>query len=574
MVYMKHTLEEAIKKALISLGLTPKAFVVEHPVELSHGDYATSVALSHSKEAGTSPRELAEKLKAELEKNMPEGVLSLDIAGPGFINFHLADDFFSKSIESILAEGDSFGSNKHRMGKKVMIEYTQPNPFKEFHIGHLMSNAIGESLSRILQFEGAQVVRANYQGDVGPHVAKALWAILKHKDNFPTEAMPLVERIRFISSCYVEGSQAYEEDEQAKQEINIINRKVFEKSDPEINIFYEKGRAWTLEHFEELYKILGTKFDYYFFESETAEIGKEIVKEGLSRGIFEESDGATVFKAEKYDPKLHTRVFITSLGLPTYETKELGLTKKKFELENPDLSIVTTAIEQADYMKVVTRALAELYPDIVSRIKHVTHGMMRLSSGKMSSRKGNVITGESLITDAVSLVYEKMAEREFSEDDKHTIAEIVGVAAIKYSILKQSTGSDIVFDFETSISFEGDSGPYLQYSLTRARSVLEKAKHAGISPSCSLRPQEVTTLEKYLYRFPEIVARAGEELEPYGIAHYAVALASAFNSFYAHHQIVNTDDIQAPYKVALTQAFFVTMKNSLNLLGIKIPEKM
>jgi len=222
-----------------------------------------------------------------------------------------------------------------------------------------------------------------------------------------------------------------------------------------------------------LYKILGTKFDYYFLESQMADIGREIVNANM--GIFEESDGAIVFKAEKYDPRLHTRVFITRNNLPTYEAKELGLTMEKFKtVPSMDLSIVETAVEQAEYMKVVTKAISLIHPEYANKMKHITHGMMRFASGKMGSRKGNVITGESLIQDMTALVQEKLKDRDWNDDEKKKVAEMVGVAALKYSILKQGIGGDIIYDFEKSISFEGDSGPYLQYSYARANSVLEK----------------------------------------------------------------------------------------------------
>jgi arginyl-tRNA synthetase len=266
--------------------------------------------------------------------------------------------------------------------------------------------------------------------------------------------------------------------------------------------------------------------------------------------------------------------------LPTYETKELGLTKKKFELESPDISIVDTATEQADYMRVVMQAISVLYPELEGKLKHITHGMMRFAQGKMSSRLGNVVTGESLLRDSKNMVLEKMADRDFSDVEKNSIAEMVGVAAIKYSILRSTVGSDIIFDFEKSISFEGDSGPYLQYTLVRANSVLEKAKHPSGASASSLwqgsknADREVFEIEKYLYQFPEVVERALSEYEPHHIATYLIELASSFNSFYANNKIIDDTDESSPYKIALTNSFAKVMQNGLWLLGIKVPEKM
>ena len=307
-----------------------------------------------------------------------------------------------------------------------------------------------------------------------------------------------------------------------------------------------------------------------------APIGESVVRGNIGK-IFEESDGAIVFKAEKHDPKLHTRVFITSAGLPTYETKELGLTEEKFKtLPDMNLCIVVTANEQADYMRVVARALSLIHPDYESKMKHITHGMMRLSTGKMSSRKGNIVTGESLIRDTIDLVSLKIKDREYDEELKSKIAEQVGVSAIKYSIMKQSTGGDIAYDFEKSISFEGDSGPYLQYSYVRAKSVLEKAMKENIlpDPHSENAPLEIFELEKILYRFPEVVERSAREYEPHYIANYLIEIAHSFNSFYGNNKVVDKEDKNSPYKIALTFAFTFVMKKGLHLLGIEAPEKM
>ncbi|MGH7250069.1 MAG: arginine--tRNA ligase, partial [Minisyncoccia bacterium] len=304
-----------------------------------------------------------------------------------------------------------------------------------------------------------------------------------------------------------------------------------------------------------------------------ADIGKEIVQANMGK-IFEESDGAIVFKAEKYDPKLHTRVFMTSQGLPTYETKELGLSSEKFKTEpNMHLSITITANEQEDYMKVVSKALSLIHPEFENKMLHITHGMMRFATGKMASRKGNVVTGEALLNDTKESVLKKIKEG-FSEEEKKNIAIDVGVAAIKYSILKQSIGGDIIFDFEKSISFEGDSGPYLQYSFARANSVIEKAKKENILPDFEIVPEDTTEVEKLLYRFPEIVFRSALEYEPHYITNYLIEIARAYNSFYGNTLIVDKKDKASAYKVALSFAFSFVMKTGLHLLGIKAPEKM
>lgn len=570
---MKTTIENIIKKTLKDIGiLEDVSFVVEHPAEMKMGDYSTNVAMICAKKAGQNPKELAEKLVMEITVRQDlTQIEKVEVAGPGFINFYLSREFFTKSIEEILAKGEDWGKNKILDRKKVMVEYTDPNPFKPFHIGHLMANAVGESISRIVEFSGAETIRASYQGDIGLHVAKAVYGLMKFGQ--PDESKTVREKAEYIGECYSKASNLYEQDENAKREIDEINKKVYYKSEEEINKIYDWGRAITLEAFEYFYNILRTKFSYYFFESEMAPIGERIVKENTGK-IFEESDGVVVFHGEKYDPKLHTRVFINSQGIPTYEAKEIGLTLTKFEKEKDlDLSIVTTAIEQAEYMKVVQKAISLIHPEMEKKMKHVTHGMMKLSTGKMSSRKGNIITGESLINDSIDVVQEKIKKRDLDEEDKKTISEKVGVAALRYSILRSSLGSDIIYDFDKSISFEGDSGPYLQYTAVRANSILAKAETFRKDNKDEI-PEGVTELEKMIYQFPEIVEKSYELLEPHHIATYLTELASAFNSFYGNTKILDDENKNLKYHLKLVKSFYETMKNGLWLLGIEIPERM
>ena len=578
---MQDKIKKLIQEALKNLGIKEVDFIVEHPEDLKNGDYSTNVAMVCAKNLKTNPKELAEKIVTTLRQaqgEFPE-IQEIQVAGAGFINFYLPQKFFCGSVEEILNNQD-FGKNKLFFGKKIMVEYTDPNPFKPFHIGHLMTNAIGESVARILEYSGAGVSRANYQGDIGLHVAKAIYGLLKN-EKLQDKSVSIVLQSENIGKAYALGAEAYEtdkkttpEDGQAKEEIDEINKKIYSRKDNKINEIYDWGFKVTMEAFEDLYKMLGTKFDFYFLESMMAPIGEEIVRANVGK-VFEESDGAIIFKGEKHDPKLHTRVFITSAGLPTYETKELGLTKEKFKTKlDMNLSIVVTAQEQMDYMKVVAKALSLIYPEYTDKMKHITHGMMKFASGKMSSRKGNIITGETLIRDTKMLVAEKMRGREMGEEEKEKVISDVAVAAIKYSILKQSIGGDIIYDFEKSISFEGDSGPYLQYSYARAQSVLRKAKAEKIKPSFKKVPNEISQLEKNMTYFRETVEKAGKEYEPHFIVLYLTELAREFNNYYAKNKIVDKADEFSPYKVVLAEAFSIIMKNGLWLLGIQAPEKM
>ena len=569
---IRDVLENSIKTALLSLRIDEQKIskiTLEHPEQISHGDYSCNIAMVLAKQVSQNPRELAEKIVAELKEGKPEEILKIEVAGSGFINFYLSPEFFVMQSKEIFKAGEKFGKNNVWKKEKTVVEYTDPNPFKEFHIGHLMSNAIGESIARITEANGANVKRACYQGDVGLHVAKAIWtALSQDKEKF------LKGDSSFWGAAYSTGSFNYDNDEKTKKEIIEINKKIYEKSDKEINKLYDVGKKISLEYFERIYKILGTKFDEYFFESKTGPIGKKIVEENIGK-VFEKSEGAVIFKGENYG--LHTRVFINKEGLPTYEAKELGLAKIKYDETRYSKSIVITGNEINEYFKVLLKAMSLIYPDLATKTLHISHGMLRLPEGKMSSRTGKVIPFVMLLKTVEDKILEKMSDREMRENEKTEVAEKIAVGALKYSILKQVNGKDIIFDFDKSISFEGDSGPYLQYSYARAKSILRKAKEEKIKKvdwKIALQEKEISNLEKIIYRFPEVVERAGAEYSPHYIATYLIELASSFNSFYAQGKIVDKADVKSAYKVALTEAFSIVLKNGLDLLGIQAPEKM
>jgi len=551
------SIREALSKALGEAGITlaPSEVPLEFPAELSHGDYASGVSLAKAKEAGISPRALAEKLVASM--GTIEGVSKIDIAGPGFINFSLSGESVARTTEE--ARQEPWGRGSAAAGKLLVFEYTDPNPFKAFHIGHLMSNAIGEALARTAQFSGAQVVRANYQGDVGVHVACAIWGI-KKLGIHPESADE-------FGRAYAAGATAYKEDAAAKGEIDEINKKLYDRSDAELNALYDTGRKESLAAFEKIYTILGTKFDRYYFESETGPVGKDIV---ISHSeIFPESDGARVFRGEEYG--LHTRVFLSSKGLPTYEAKELGLEKmKQDEFPAAAAFVIVTANEVSDYFRVVKKAMELIFPDIAKKLVHIAHGIMKLPTGKMSSRTGEVITGEGLLRELADAAKERA--KESRADDAEQLAQDIAVGAIKYQILKQDSGKDIVFDRERALSLEGDSGPYLQYAHARTHQIVEKAKAAGVEArtDATAVPNEVARL---LVRFPEIAARTARTYEPHLVTQYLLLVASAFNSWYAQEQILDGTPAAA-HKVAIADAVRATLRNGLWLLGIPAPEKM
>ncbi len=547
---MEENLRSAVAEALKTLGVEEVSFIVERPAQLAHGDYATNVALSASKKLGKSPRDFAEELAGKLRESLDALASGVEVAGPGFINITLA----SSAVEEVmaLAQHSAWGKRKVEKTEKVLIEYSNPNAFKEMHIGHLVGSVIGEAMSRLIENEGAHVKRDTFGGDIGPNVAKALWGLQKMGNTNPQTA-------KEIGTAYIEGSNAYEGDPKAKEEIDALNLAIYAGIDAELMALWKKGREVSMQEFRRIWKLLGTKFDYEFFDSDTTELGLAKVQEGLEKGVFQKSDGAIIYPGE--EKGVHTMVFITSHNTPTYETKDIGLAFLKEEKWSADKVIVVAGNEQTGRFKTVLSALSELAPELAQKTTHIAHGFLKLTEGKMSSRKGDVITA--------SLLIEEVAQKSREKNEDAVVAEQVAVGAIKYMILRQAPGTDIIFDEEKSLSLEGDSGPYLQYALARAKSVIEKSEQTGRAME---HPAEPYAIERHILHFPEVVARAAREYAPHLLTTYLTELAGAWNSFYAQERIVE-GEFEA-YKVNVARAFVQTMTNGLALLGIPTPERM
>ena len=559
---MELAIRKAIEAVLARIGIEQVDFVVEHPADITHGDYATNVAMMCAKRLEKNPREIAKQFLAELNGTIPQ-VTSIEIAGPGFINFHLDRNFFKEKIAEIIQDSDNWGRNDSLKDEEIIFEYTSPNLFKPLHIGNLVGNIVGESIARLFEAGGAILHRVNYPSDIGLTVAKGVWGLQK------TGGDP--QDIHQIGEAYRVGNKSYDDGGVEKDEIEAVNRKLYSGDDTALNTLRAKGIATSRARLAELCRMLGTSFDTEIFESEASEPGTQIVREHIGT-IFEKSDGAVIYRGEKHG--LHTRVFLNSQGLPTYEAKDLGnfaLKQKKYPSWTQ--SFVVTGGEQREYFKVLISALREVFPEAKHKvIEHIPTGFLTLTTGKMSSRKGNVLTGESILEevqeDARTRAQESRAEN-FNE-----LTEVVAVGALKYQILRQGIGTDIVFDKERALSFEGDSGPYLMYTHARIASTETKAESVGLVRSTGHAPETPYPLEKLVYQFPEIVFKAQRERAPHYIVVFLTELASAFNTFYAHEKIVDTTDEFASYKLALVTAVRVTLKNGLWVLGIKAPNKM
>lgn len=576
---LKNTVEKAIKKLQKQGELSQfdiEDILFERPTSSEHGDWSTNIALIIAKKVNGNPRKIAEQIVLLCKA---KDVEKCEVAGPGFINFFISPQYFQKELAQILKQKDSYGMNKEEKGKKVMIEFTDPNPFKEFHIGHLYSNIVGESLSRLFEANGSLVKRANYQGDVGMHVAKAIFGMQQKMkaENMAIkelEKKSLGERIKFMGQAYAYGDAAFENNEQSKKEITELNKKIFALA-PEIKNLYEKGRKWSLDYFEEIYKLWGTKFDFYYFEREVGKAGEKLVRENISNGVFQESEGAIIFPGEKYG--FHDRVFINSQGLPTYEAKELGLAPRKYKDFKYDLSIIITGNEITEYFKVLLVALKEISPDLGNKTRHLSHGIVRLPTGKMSSRTGTVISAEKLLDEVSSRVLKLMESlgNEIAEGDRENTVKAIALGAVKYSLLRVSLGKDIVFDFDKSLSIQGNSGPYIQYTYARCKSILRKAKVPTKQQNFKGISKEELDIIRLLIHFPEQIKEAAERFSPNLLCSFVFTLAQAYNSFYNTKPVLQAETEEAKeFRLVLTSATAQVIKNCLSLLGITVLERM
>lgn len=562
---MQEKIYHEIIEVLKTLGLpTGIPFVVEHPADLSHGDYATNVAMALAKEAGKNPRELAGEIMDALVNRQVSHVAAYEIAGPGFINIRLAPHYFGEEIARVQQEGDTYGKRSLYAGQTILVEHSSPNLFKPFHIGHFMNNAIGESLVRLMQYSGANVSTMTFPSDISIGLAKAVFILLqKYGADFePTD-------VTVLGDAYVEGTKRFEDDPSVQLRVKEIADNLYGEIDsPELTV-YKKCKAFNIAYFESVTARLGSHFDSYVFESEAGVVGKKIVEENTPN-VFTESEGAIVYIPEEEKKHIHTAVFINSQGNPTYEAKDLGLLSIKFDRVNPDLSIFVTDAQQTQHFDVVLDAAEKIYPDWTRRSKHIAHGRMTFKGQKMSSRLGGV----PLVTDLIDAVSDEAREKAGDKARPET-TEMVAIAALKFSILRAKPGQNINFDPETSLSFEGDSGPYLQYTHARLSSLIEKAAAEGITPSQNPTYDELFDVHKLLYRFPEMVRDAITEYAPHTVAVYLLELARAFNSYYGSNKIIDTDDREGTAnRLALVVAVQTVIKNGLYLLGIQAPEKM
>lgn len=537
----------------------------------------------------------------------------VDVVPPGFINVFLTEASLSSELVELLKlkEGvkpvqTHYSSRIPHHPLKILVEFAHPNTHKAFHIGHLRNITTGESIIRLLESQGNKVIRANYQGDVGMHIAKCLYSILHSSVAPPSPQSPLSSRIDFLGKAYAGGSKAFEEDAAAKEEIVSLNALIYASAqrfakergiDPgttdylalvkpdykemldKVYGLWKETRQTSLDYFEAIYRRVGSHYDRYYFESECL-AGVDIARQAVKKQVLKEDAGAVILDGKRYG--LDTRVFINSKGLPTYEGKELKLaTMETSEHGDLDRLIHVVGPEQASFFQVTFKA-EELLGIVKPGMQyHLIYGWVKLKHGKMSSRSGNVVLGEWLLDEAKKSIYTILGKSDVK--DKDEIAEKAAVAAVKYAFLKVGTTSEIAFDMETSVSFDGDSGPYLQYTYARAKSVLRKADVPPDHPYLPDHPDLFNPEERAVLRllsfFPDVVAEAAGTLSPSTLCTYLYKLAACFNVFYAKHSILGSSDSgersdQACFRLALTSASAQVLKSGLYLLGIDTLEQM
>ena len=548
-------------------------------------DYSTNAPLKLAKELHQNPMEIGKELSEAFASISDDGSerrnkLEVLVTPPGFLNFILSDDYLTNAIANF--NGD-FSSNQYK-DQTIVCEFSDPNPFKILHVGHLYTSIVGDSISRLFEYAGARVIRANFGGDVGLHVAKTMYILRqKNLDDLTIED---------IAKCYIEGTAAYEDDESAKQEIIKLNKEIYRINsenfhDSDLAKLYWRGRELSYDYFNDFYHFIGIKFDKYYPESTVANLGLAKVKAELEKGVYEISNGAVIFDGEKYG--LHTRVFINREGVPTYETKDVGLIFTKWEDYHFDKSVVITDNEQLDYMKVVLKSIEQYAPELVEKTSHLTHGIVKLPGNvKMSSRKGNFLKA----VDALDAVKTELKSAYNSSDEN------ISLAATKYAFLKYKMGGDIIFDPKESVKMTGNSGPYLLYSAVRAQKILEKGLsdskdevQASIRDDGSERRSEPRNdgseqggerelvlelternLIKKLLEYKSVLTESVTEMSPHKVANYLYELAQDFSRFYENCPVNGSD--KKSERLKLTKAYLDTMTHGLGLLGINIPEEM
>lgn len=549
--------------------------LLEVPPRKEMGDYAFP-CFSLAAKMKKSPKEIAEKLASKI--TMPKGIKEARIMGP-YLNFFVEEGAFAQDIiKAVLVEKEKYGWNENRKGKKIMVEYSGPNTNKPLHVGHLRNESTGMSVARILEANGAQVVKANIFSDRGVHICKSMLAYKKW-GNGNTPEREGIKSDHFVGKYYVLFAKMVKENpelELEKEALELLAK--WEEKDTETRNLWKKMDEWAAKGFMETYRNFGSEFDVIFRESEFYDKAKPIINDGLKKGVFEETEKGVNAKLEKEG--LSDKIVMRKDKTSIYITNDLALTVHKFTKYGLDECIWVIGAEQKLYMQQLFKIFELLGYPWAEKCFHMNYEMVYLPEGRLKSREGKVIDADNLIAKAEDAAKEEIMKRypELDEKEIEKRAREIGLAAIKFFMLKIGANKSLLFDTKKAVSFDGETGPYIQYSYARAKSILKKAgvkedklKSAKLE---LLESSEEKNVVRTIASFKDAVKEAGEKLAPDRIAQYLIELASTFNHFYHACSVIGEKEDVMKARLALVAAAAQAMKNGLALLNIGILEEM
>ena len=553
----------------------------------------TLVVFPFVKMARKSPEQTAQELGEYLVQNC-DAISKFNVV-KGFLNLSIADQAWLTLLQDI--DKDEHYGEKQATDESplVMIEYSSPNTNKPLHLGHVRNNLLGWSLAQIMQANGNKVVKTNIVNDRGIHICKSMLAWLKW-GNGETPESSGKKGDHLIGDYYVAFDKHYREEvkelvaqgmdeETAKQEAPLIKEAhemlvKWEQNDPEVRALWEKMNSWVYAGFDETYQKMGVKFDKIYYESQTYLKGKAKVEEGLAKGLFERHEDNSVW-ADLTNEGLDKKLLLRSDGTSVYMTQDIGTAEMRFQDYPIDKMIYVVGNEQNYHFQVLSILLDRLGFKWGKELVHFSYGMVELPNGKMKSREGTVVDADDLMQLMVDDAYKTSMELgkfdDMTEDERREIARIVGMGALKYFILKVDARKNMLFNPEESIDFNGNTGPFIQYTYARIRSILRKAaeqKSPLLSDLSSLTSKEIELIQK-MSEYGAAVEQAGKDYSPSGIANYCYELTKVFNQFYHDYSILNESDEQKKaVRLMLAKNVAKIIKNSMALLGIEVPERM
>jgi arginyl-tRNA synthetase len=579
---MKRVVIQILKKALKEKGVELKDKEIENLIEIppdpEMGDYSFPCFFL-SEKLKDEPSEIALELRGEIGE--PPATEFEDIQTEGaYINFFLNRKSLARQVVwNVITQKKNYGKTDVGKGKRTMVEFPSPNTNKPLHLGHLRNMAIGESISRTLEFNGERVVRANLNNDRGIHICKSMLAYNKWgKDKTPYDKK--IKPDHFVGEFYVMFEK--KKTKKLEQEAQEMLKK-WESGDKKTLLLWKIMNTWALNGFAETYKKFGIKHDVTYFESKMYKKGKEIILDGVKKGLFEQKKSGEV-KIDLGKEGLGEKILLRKDGTALYIVQDIALAKMKFDDYKLNKSLYVVGNEQEYHFKVLFSILEKLKIMKENReIKHVSYGMVNLPSGKMKSREGTVVDADDLIEEVRLLAENELKKRKtssrlgqsrekLSQQELKTKSLVIALAAIKYMLLKIDIKKNMLFNPKESISFEGDTGPYILYSYVRAGSIMKKAPAMQKKFEVYELEEKEMELVKKLSQFPEVVLNAQRNLNPSIIANYSYQLAQMFNEFYHACRVIGSE--QEAFRLALVQSFRQVLKNSLKLLGIETVEEM